>query len=190
MTAAPAAPAPTLGPGRAIPPAWRAEWAAELAARHAPAPDASTRSRWLQFRIGCELFALPATAVLRSHLPGPAHGLPGRRVSLLPALMQLEGRLLLVADLARCLGAQRTSAKGFARVLELDAPPSAYALPVDEVLGIVDIAQAQVAAVPCPLPPALHRLCLGLWQCSADADATVAMIDALQLAARLDADLG
>lgn len=170
-----------------IPDQWRQDWAAELARPLVEDAQRGVHSRWMIFRLGSERCALPAAAILRSHAPAPSHGLPGRRDTLVPRLLQIEGRLVLMADLARCLGSAREPDAGFARLLELQAPPAAYALPVDDVLGIADVPDAAVEPAPAHLQPALRELLQGLWRDGAHA---VQLIDARRLAERLDADLG
>ncbi|MDP3082362.1 MAG: chemotaxis protein CheW [Rubrivivax sp.] len=170
-----------------IPAAWRQQWAAELATPNAAGAHCGAQSRWMVFRLGSERCALPAASILRSHAPTPSHSLPGRRGTLVPRLMQIEGRLVLMADLVHCLGSARSGDAGFARTLEMQAAPAAYALPVDDVLGIADVPDAAIEPAPEHLQGPLRELLHGLWRDGADA---VLLIDARRLAERLDADLG
>lgn len=171
---------------RQIPDEWRDQWATELAQKPRARDDRQAQTRWLIFRVGDERCALPASSVVSTHTPGPRHTLPGRQESLVPQIVQLEGRVLLLADTARCLGLSPKPGTGFPRTLVLDAPPSVYALDVDEITDILDLDQGSIQAAPVHLRGAMANLLAGVWH---DEHGEVTMLDPGRLAERLDADL-
>jgi chemotaxis signal transduction protein len=166
---------------------WRAEWALRLAEPAPVALQATQRARWRVFGLGSMRCALPASMIVRTHVPGPSHRLPGRIGSLVPALVQLEGRLVLQADLIRCLGLPAVPLQDITRVLELQAEGSTYALPVCDVSSIADVSAAAVEAPPAALGGPWPGLLRGLWR---DSAGLVSLLDGGQLCLRLNAALG
>jgi chemotaxis signal transduction protein len=171
----------------ALRPEWRAEWAERLAERPQATVQAAQRARWMVFGLGSMRCALPASLIVRTHVPGPTHQLPGRLDSLVPALVQLEGRLVLQADLFKSLGLPAVAPAAITRVLELQAQGSTYALPVCDVSSIADISVCAVEPAPSTLGGPWPALLQGLWR---DDSGLVSLLGGSQLCALLDANLG
>lgn len=171
-----------------LPTSWRNDWARELAAPPQTVNARGQRRRWMVFGLGGQRLALPARDVARSHSPAPGHALPGRSTALVRRLTQLEGRLVLTADLFSVFGLTPATHTAPKRVLELATTTQPYALPVDDVLAIVDLEDAQVDPVPVHLSAAGASLLCGIWH--GPDGVTVGMVDPVRLADRLDADLG
>jgi chemotaxis-related protein WspD len=145
---------------RPVEPEYRAVWARELARPHAPqdARDAAA----LAFRIGAEWLAAPMAMVASVAPVARAHRLPHRGGNgALLGIVNVGGRLLPAVALGALLGIEDSGVDGagaepaapggrhaFARllVLVLAAGGQSYALPVDEVQGVLRYAAASVRA--------------------------------------------
>lgn len=135
---------------RPVDAAYRAAWARELARPEPPPP--ATDSAALAFRVGHEWLALPL-AMAQSVAPlAPVHRLPHRSPpgSALLGIVNVGGRLAPAVSLARLLGIDTDGVPAplgrhaFARLLVLGVRSQAFALPVDEVHGVVRHAASAV----------------------------------------------
>jgi chemotaxis-related protein WspD len=149
---------------RAVDPDYGTAWARELArpADTGVATDAAA----MVFRVGTEWLAVPLALAASVAPVAPVHRLPHRANGPLLGIVAAGGRLLPAVSLARLLDIDAGAAvpagrHAFARLLVLaesdaqratarGAQPSApaFALPVDEVQGVVRYASAAL------LPPA------------------------------------
>jgi chemotaxis-related protein WspD len=124
---------------------YRDAWARELA-RPEP-PPARTDAAALAFRIGREWLAVAMALAVEVAPPAPAHRLPHRSRGALLGIVNVGGRLLPAVSLARLMNVETAGVPSppgrhaFARLLVLTLGPHRYALPVDEVHGVVRHAQ-------------------------------------------------
>lgn len=137
---------------RPVDPAYRDMWARELARPEPPAR--ATDSAAMAFRVGHEWLAVPL-ALAQSVAPlAPVHRLPHRSSpgSALLGIVNVGGRLVPAVSPARLLGIDTDGVPpplgrhAFARLLVLaaGARTQPFALPVDEVHGVVRYAAAAV----------------------------------------------
>jgi chemotaxis-related protein WspD len=143
---------------RPVEPEYRAVWARELARPHAPQDTRNAAA--LAFRIGAEWLAAPMAMVASVAPLARAHRLPHRGGNgALLGIVNVGGRLLPAVALGALLGIEGTGVDGagtdpapqdgrhaFARLLVLAAGGQSYALPVDEVRGVLRYAAASVRA--------------------------------------------
>lgn len=128
---------------RPLDPGYREEWASVLA--RPPAADAGTDAAAMLFRVGAEWLAVPLALVAAVAPLAPVHRLPHRsQGGALLGVVGVNGHLLPALSLARLLGITSSSAQAqgrhtFARLLVLAGPdrPTSFALPVDEVHGVL-----------------------------------------------------
>jgi len=122
---------------------YREDWARELA--RPPLPDAGTDATAMVCRVGAEWLALPLALVAAVAPLALVHRLPHRgQGGALLGVAGVNGRLLPAVSLARLLGitSSGTATQGrhaFARLLVLASPdlPTGFALPVDEIHGVL-----------------------------------------------------
>lgn len=122
---------------------YRAAWARELA--WPEPPPQHTDSAAMAFRVGHEWLALPLTLAHSVAPLAPVHRLPHRSLpgAALLGIVNVGGRLVPAVSLARLLGidadgiAAPLGRHAFARLLVLSVNGRQYALPVDEVHGVV-----------------------------------------------------
>jgi chemotaxis-related protein WspD len=132
---------------RAVNPEYRERWARELARAEplAPAVDAAA----LAFRVGAEWLAVPLGLMASVAPTAAVHRLPHRGAGPLLGVINVDGRLLPAVSLARLLGiADAAKAPpgrhAFARLLVLADGARSWALPVDEVHGVLRHVAAQM----------------------------------------------
>lgn len=149
----------------------REAWARELA-RPVP-PPLQTDAAAMAFRVGAEWLAVPL-ALASSVAPlAPLHRLPHRSRGALLGIVNVGGRLLPAASLARLLGIDAGSAApplgrhAFARLLVLDTGAHAIALPVDEVHGVLRHAGAAMRPPAATVGQAASKLLAGVIRDSA-----------------------
>jgi chemotaxis-related protein WspD len=128
----------------------REAWARELA-RPEP-PPLHTDAAAMAFRVGAEWLAVPL-ALASSVAPlAPLHRLPHRARGALLGIVNVGGRLLPAASMARLLGIDTSDVApplgrhAFARLLVLDTGTHSFALPVDEVHGVLRHASGAMRA--------------------------------------------
>ena len=120
---------------------YRDAWARELA--RPEAPPARTDAAALAFRVGREWLAVAMALAVEVAPPAPAHRLPHRGGGALLGIVNVGGRLLPAVSLARLMNMDTDGVPpppgrhAFARLLVLALGPHRYALPVDEVHGVV-----------------------------------------------------
>jgi chemotaxis-related protein WspD len=114
----------------------RQEWAERIAAPRIEV-EAGTCSA-LVFRLGSEWLALPTSSCCEVAERGPFHSVPYRQTALAIGLVNIRGELLVLADLARHLGAASAvpTAETAARLLVLSHPTGRIAVQVDEIGGV------------------------------------------------------
>ena len=114
----------------------RQEWAERIAAPRVEV-EAGTSSA-LIFRLGSEWLALPTSSCCEVAEKGPYHSLPYRQTALAIGLVNIRGELLVLADLARHLGAASagTTAESAVRLLVLSHATGRIAVQVDEIGGV------------------------------------------------------
>lgn len=127
---------------RPLDPGYREAWARELA--RPPLQDAATDATAMVFRVGAEWLAVPLPLVAAVAPLVPVHRLPHRGQGALLGVAAVNGRLLPAVSPARLLGITSSGAKAqgrhtFARLLVLASPdlPASFALPVDEIHGVL-----------------------------------------------------
>jgi chemotaxis-related protein WspD len=124
---------------------YRETWARELA-RPEP-PPAHTDAAAMAFRVGREWLAVAMAVAVEVAPPAPVHRVPHRSRGALLGIVNVGGRLLPAVSLARLMGVDTDGVPppqgrhAFARLLVLALGPHRYALPVDEVHGVLRHAQ-------------------------------------------------
>jgi len=124
---------------------YRDAWARELA--QPEPPPARTDAAALAFRIGREWLAVSMALAVEVAPPASAHRLPHRSRGALLGIVNVGGRLLPAVSLARLMNVDTDGVPpppgrhAFARLLVLAVGSHRYALPVDEVHGVVRHAQ-------------------------------------------------
>ncbi|WP_036165518.1 chemotaxis protein CheW [Massilia sp. 9096] len=144
---------------RPVDPAYRAAWALELARPYPPRPVLDAAA--LVFRVGAEWLAAPMALVAAVAPLATPHRLPHRSgANGLLGIVNVDGRLLPAVSLAALLGIDAADADGaggpgtatpagrhaFARLLVLASSGQSYALPVDEVHGVLRYAAIALRA--------------------------------------------
>jgi chemotaxis-related protein WspD len=177
---------------RPVDAAYREAWARELA-RPEP-PPLHTDSAAMAFRVGHEWLAVPL-ALAQSVAPlAPVHRLPHRSSpgSALLGIVNVDGRLVPAVSLARLLAIDTDGVPAplgrhaFARLLVL-APGGArgqvFALPVDEVHGVVRYAGAAVRPPAATVGQAPLALLAGV---VADSSIEAGLLDGARLERQLE----
>lgn len=151
--------------------AYRETWARELA-RPEP-PPLHTDAAAMAFRVGPEWLALPLAMATSVAPLAPLHRLPHRSRGALLGIVNVGGRLVPAVSPARLLdidGAGATAPLGrhaFPRLLVLAAGAHTFALPVDEVHGVMRYAMAAVRAPAATVGQAARPLLAGVIRDSA-----------------------
>lgn len=171
---------------RAVEPAYRETWARELA-RAAPPPRA-TDAAAMAFRVGGEWLAVPL-ALLASIAPqARPHRLPHRSGGALLGIVNVEGRLVPAVSLAALLGIDTQDTPpplgrhAFARLLVLALDGQPYALPVDEVHGVLRHEAAAMRPAAAAVDRSPSPLVAGV---VADSDLEAVLLDGALLQSRL-----
>ncbi|HEX8784847.1 MAG TPA: chemotaxis protein CheW [Telluria sp.] len=165
---------------------YRADWARELA-RPAP-PAVHTDAAAMVFRVGVEWLAAPLALVASVAHTAPPHRLPHRSGGALLGIVNVDGRLLPAVSLAALLGIDAAAVPSppgrhaFARLLVLAAGAQSYALPVDEVHGVLRYAAAALRPPAATVGRAPVPLVAGI---VADATRQAALLDGTRLEAQL-----
>nr|WP_314539613.1 chemotaxis protein CheW [uncultured Massilia sp.] len=174
---------------RPVDAAYRETWARELA-RPEPPPQA-TDSAAMAFRVGHEWLAVPL-ALAQSVAPlVPVHRLPHRSVpgGALLGIVNVGGRLVPAVSLARLLAIDTDGVPAplgrhaFARLLVLAVRSQVFALPVDEVHGVVRYAGADVRPAAATVGQAPLPLLAGV---VADSAIEAGLLDAARLEHQLE----
>jgi purine-binding chemotaxis protein CheW len=103
------------------------------------------------FGVGLQLYAIPVAAVERV-LPMVAVAPLPDAPSIALGAVNVEGRLLAVLDLQRRLGLPARELGPSARLLVATTSRRTVALPVDEVLGVTEVAADEIVAPDAVLP--------------------------------------
>ncbi len=103
------------------------------------------------FGVGLQLYAIPVAAVERVLPMVAVAPLPDAPAIALGAV-NVEGRLLAVLDLQRRLGLPARELGPSARLLVATTSRRTVALPVDEVLGVTEVAADEIVAPDAVLP--------------------------------------
>jgi len=170
---------------RPVEASYRDDWARELARVEPPAVPVDASA--LAFRIGAEWLAVPLALAVSVAPLAPIHRLPHRGGALL-GVVNVDGRLLPAVALAPLLGIRTTAAtvpegrQAFPRLLVLAAGGQSYALPVDEVRGVVRHAQGALRPPAAGVEAAGGVLVAGVL---ADGDFEAGLLAADLLGARL-----
>jgi chemotaxis-related protein WspD len=120
---------------------YREAWARELA-RPEP-PPARTDAAAMTFRVGREWLAVSLDLAVEVAPQAPVHRVPHRSRGALLGIVNVGGRLLPAVSLARLMNVDTDGVPppqgrhAFARLLVLALGPHRYALPVDEVHGVL-----------------------------------------------------
>ncbi len=162
----------------------RREWTA----RYAPGHHISTPARisLVVFQVSGEWLALPTPAFQEVAERRRIHSLPHRRDGVVLGLVNVRGELLVCASLGRLLGIEakadkppaespNNSALGSSRLLVTIWDGKRIVFPVDEILGIQRINEAELHEPPATVTHAVNRCCRGVvaWR-----DRTVGVLDA------------
>jgi chemotaxis-related protein WspD len=166
---------------------YRADGARELA-RPEP-PPARTDAAALAFRVGREWLAVAMDLAVEVAPPARAHRLPHRSRDALLGIVNVGGRLLPAVSLARLMHvdtdgvAPPPGRHAFARLLVLALGPHRYALPVDEVHGVLRHAQDAMRAPAANVGHAPPGLVAGI---VADSALEAALLDTTRLRTELE----
>lgn len=166
---------------------YRADWARELA-RPEP-PPAHTDAAALAFRVGREWLAVAMDLAVEVAPPAPAHRLPHRSRGALLGIASVGGRLLPAVSLARLMNVDTDGVPppqgrhAFARLLVLALGPHRYALPVDEVHGVLRHARDAMRAPAANVGHAAPGLVAGM---VADGALEAALLDTARLRTELE----
>jgi len=171
---------------RAVEPAYRDKWARELA--RAEPPPRVTDSAAMAFRVGGEWLAVPLGLTASVAPAAPVHRLPHRGAGPLLGVVNVDGRLAPAVSLALLLGIDTANTRpplgrhAFARLLVLACDGQPYALPVDEVHGVLRHAASALRAPAAAIGHAATPLIAGM---VADSALEAALLDGDLLRARL-----
>jgi chemotaxis-related protein WspD len=170
--------------------------------------DQSNTLSCLVFRIGGEWLGLPTTVCAQVAQTRPVHTLPHRRHRAVLGVVNVRGRLIVCASLARLFGIEERAAhdassnraidtRELGRLLVIERAPSRdhhasgdhegpIAFPVDAVDGVHRFTQAQLQPVPATLSQRLssHAHAVAVFR-----DATVGLLDADRLIDSLNRSL-
>lgn len=145
---------------RRLPVGYEHDWA-NWFGEERQAPMATDRSV-LVFRIGQEWLALPNQAIVTIAETAVVHSVPHRTNPVLKGLVNVGGKLYPCMSMAHLLGLEKQSAETagtsartarnrYARLLLVLFDLQKYAIPVDDVQGIVHYASTTIEAVPTTL---------------------------------------
>ncbi|WP_321800631.1 chemotaxis protein CheW [Caballeronia sp. J97] len=162
----------------------------------------------LVFRIGGEWLGLPTAVCAQVAQLRPVHSLPHRRHRVVLGVVNMRGRLIVCASLARLFGIEERAAKNASKHQALDARELArllviqraqrrdhhvngdhedpIAFPVDAVDGVHRFTPAQLQPVPATLA---QRLSSHAHAVASFKDATVGLLDADRLIESLNRSL-
>ncbi|HEY8607344.1 MAG TPA: chemotaxis protein CheW [Noviherbaspirillum sp.] len=147
---------------RALPEAYRAEWAAHFALPEEVERD--DEAAVMIFRIGQEWLALPASVAVTVTEQTRPRRLPHRNEGILQGVVNVRGQIRPCISLAALLpsgapspAAGAAGSRAFPRLLAVQLQQQAYALPVDELLGIHRHAPADLQPVPAAANKELYR---------------------------------
>jgi len=167
---------------------YRETWARELA-RPEPAP-AHTDAAAFVFRVGREWLAVPMALAAEVAPPAPVHRVPHRSRGALLGIVNVSGRLLPAVSPARLMDIETENVAAplgrhaFARLLVLALGAHRYALPVDEVHGVLRHAQAALRPPAATVGNVPRPLVAGI---VADSAIEAGLLDAGLLRAQLEA---
>jgi chemotaxis-related protein WspD len=170
-------------------PVWQENWAGHYAL---PAQPPAVRGEELMLRVtlGRESYALAAADVGTAIEAGPVTALPGRRDRLVHGLFQVDGQLLLAADLRRLLRPAELTGHAagvrFARMLVLGHGPEAFVVEVDDVPGTFRLKREQLQPLPHGAEPTVMALARGVLR---HGDEALTVLDGRKVIAALTADL-
>jgi len=173
---------------RPVDPGYREAWARELA-RPEP-PPVRTDAVALVFRVGREWLAVPMALAAEVAPPAPVHRVPHRSRGALLGIVNVGGRLLPAVSLARLMDIDTDDVPAplgrpaFPRLLVLALGAHRYALPVDEVHGVLRHAQAALRAPAATVGNVPRPLVAGM---VADSAIEAGLLDAGLLRAQLEA---
>jgi chemotaxis-related protein WspD len=173
---------------RAVEPGYREAWARELARPEPPAIH--TDAAAMVFRVGAEWLALPMALMAEVAPLAPVHRLPHRSNAALLGIVNVGGRLVPAVSLAHLLDIHLDDVPpplgrhAFARLLVLALPAGGqrFALPVDEMHGVLRHAAAGVRAPAANVGRSPMPLLAGV---VADSAIEAGLIDAALLADQL-----
>jgi chemotaxis-related protein WspD len=172
---------------RPVDPDYRDAWARELA-RPAP-PPARTDAAALAFRVGREWLAVTMSLAVEVAQPAPVHRVPHRSRGALLGIVNVGGRLLPAVSLARLMGVDTDGVPppqgrhAFARLLVLALGSHRYALPVDEVHGVLRHARDAMRAPAANVGRAVPGLVAGV---IADGALEAGLLDTARLRTELE----
>lgn len=173
---------------RPVDPGYRESWARELARPEPPA--VVTDAAAMVFRVGPEWLALPMALMAEVARLAPVHRLPHRSNAALLGIVNVGGRLVPAVSLARLLDIPvddmppPLGRHAFARLLVLALPAGGqrFALPVDEMHGVLRHAAAGMRAPAANIGRAPMPLLAGV---VADSTIEAGLIDGTLLAEQL-----
>ncbi|WP_296943650.1 chemotaxis protein CheW [uncultured Massilia sp.] len=165
---------------------YRDAWARELARQAPPAPH--TDSAAMAFRIGHEWLAAPLALAASVAPLAPVHRLPHRSRGALLGIVNVGGRLLPAVSLARLLEIDAAAPPplgrhAFPRLLVLSTGAHGFALPVDEVHGVLRHAAADMRPAAATVGHAPSPLLAGVIR---DSALEAGLLDAARLRERLE----
>jgi chemotaxis-related protein WspD len=151
---------------RRLPDGYRQQWAAVVAqpGTQEQAADASA----LVFRVGAEWLALPSKLCVTVAGESQAHKLPRRSGKILTGIVNVKGRIYPCASLAGLLDVDAgdmltvTGRHVHSRILVMQFPQQAFALPVDEVHGIQAYVTADLRMPPATVNKGMRRYLTGV----------------------------
>ena len=151
---------------RELPPGYQSEWA-DYFAEEETTQVARDRSA-LVFRIGGEWLALPTRLSLSVADITRPHALPHRRNNILTGVVGVKGRLYPCVSLAGVLSIDTSAPppavgrRVYPRMLVMQFGQQAYALPVDDLLGIHHYAEQELEDLPATISLSMQRYLTGI----------------------------
>ena len=134
--------------------------------------------RLLVFQVGGELMALEAVEVNQVTKATPVHRIPHRSNTIIRGLCNLDGELMLCADLARLLeladnGVDKRSKKQ-SRMIVLGDEQNYWVVEVDTVVGVMAVARSKFRRPPITIDASVARYTTSLVPVDQD---TAALLD-------------
>ncbi len=151
---------------RAVPAAYRADWAALFA--EPPLAVRTIDRSALVFRIGGEWLSLPTHLCVTVAEVAPVHRLPHRHSPVLMGIVNVKGKLHPCMSLAALVGAAaeqalaQASRQVYPRLLIMRLAQRVFALPVQELSGIHRHAATDAVPPPATVNQVLHRYLTGV----------------------------
>jgi len=154
---------------RELPAEYRAEWSRILA--RPVTEDTATRAPFFVFRIGASWLALAVAYLVEVSRPVAIRSVPNRRSEALLGLTAVRGEIVPCVSVHVMLGEQPADP---ARFVVVRFREGKWAFPADEVLGVQELAEAELQPLPANLAQAETVYTKGMLACR---DVQVGLLD-------------